>query len=304
MTPSLLNVTDCSANEIAEILDLAERPIAALGRPLEGQGVALIFEKPSNRTRQSMEIAVVQLGGHPVYTRGDEVGFDVREPVEDVARIMSGYHGLIAARVFDHSIVERLAVSASVPVVNMLSEYSHPLQGFADALTMRQRLGELGGKTVAWIGDYNNVARSLAEVCVLLGMHVRLGCPHGFDAEHAELERLTMLGTGSVEQFSRPKDAVEGANAVHTDTWVSMGQEAEKDQRRQAFEGFTVDEDLMSAADSQAVFMHCMPAYRGLEVAADVFDGPRSVAIQQGHNRLHASRGVLAFLLSHDRYSS
>ncbi len=298
MSRSLLNVADCSAIDVAAILDLAEQPIASLGRPLDGQGVALIFEKPSNRTRQSMEIAVVQLGGHPVYTRGDEVGFDVREPVEDVARIMSGYHGMIAARVFDHSIVERLAESASVPVVNMLSEYSHPLQGFADALTMRQCLGELVGKTVAWVGDYNNVARSLAEVSVLLGMHVRLGCPHGFDADDAEMERLTLLGTGLVEQFARPMNAVAGAHAVHTDTWVSMGQEAEKDRRRQAFEGFTVDEEMMSAADPEAVFMHCMPAYRGLEVAANVFDGPRSVVIQQGHNRLHAARGVLAHLLS------
>lgn len=298
MSRSLLNVADCSAIDVAAILDLAEQPIASLGRPLDGQGVALIFEKPSNRTRQSMEIAVVQLGGHPVYTRGDEVGFDVREPVEDVARIMSGYHGMIAARVFDHSIVERLAESAFVPVVNMLSEYSHPLQGFADALTMRQCLGELVGKTVAWVGDYNNVARSLAEVSVLLGMHVRLGCPHGFDADDAEMERLTLLGTGLVEQFARPMNAVDGAHAVHTDTWVSMGQEAEKNRRRQAFEGFTVDEKMMSAADPEAVFMHCMPAYRGLEVAANVFDGPRSVAIQQGHNRLHAARGVLAHLLS------
>ncbi len=298
MSRSLLNIADCSATDVAAILDLAEQPIASLGRPLDGQGVALIFEKPSNRTRQSMEIAVVQLGGHPVYTRGDEVGFDVREPVEDVAKIMSGYHGMIAARVSDHSIVERLAESASVPVVNMLSEYSHPLQGFADALTMRQCLGELVGKTVAWVGDYNNVARSLAEVSVLLGMHVRLGCPHGFDADDAEMERLTLLGTGLVEQFVRPMDAVDGAHAVHTDTWVSMGQEAEKDRRRQAFEGFTVDEEMMSAADPEAVFMHCMPAYRGLEVAANVFDGPRSVVIQQGHNRLHAARGVLAHLLS------
>ena len=298
MSRSLLNVADCSAIDVAAILDLAEQPIASLGRPLDGQGVALIFEKPSNRTRQSMEIAVVQLGGHPVYTRGDEVGFDVREPVEDVAKIMSGYHGMIAARVSDHSIVERLAESASVPVVNMLSEYSHPLQGFADALTMRQCLGELVGKTVAWVGDYNNVARSLAEVSVLLGMHVRLGCPRGFDADDAEMERLTLLGTGLVEQFARPMDAVDGAHAVHTDTWVSMGQEAEKDRRRQAFEGFTVDEEMMSAADPEAVFMHCMPAYRGLEVAANVFDGPRSVVIQQGHNRLHAARGVLAHLLS------
>lgn len=177
-----LDVTDLSIEELTTVLDLAQRPIASLGRPLEGQGAALIFEKPSNRTRHSTEMAVVQLGGHPIYTRGEEIGFDTREPVEDVARIMSGYHGLIAARVFEHSIVERLAASASVPVVNMLSEASHPLQALADVLTMREEFGDLVGRTVSYVGDYNNVSRSLAEASVMLGMNVRLGCPAGFDA--------------------------------------------------------------------------------------------------------------------------
>lgn len=295
---SLLDVPDMSADEVAAILDLAERPIASLGRPLDGQGVALIFEKPSNRTRHSMEMAVVQLGGHPVYTRGEEVGFDTREPVEDIAKIMSGYHGMIAARVFSHAVVERLAAAADVPVVNMLSDHSHPLQAYADALTMRQCLGGLDGKTVAYVGDYNNVARSLAEISALLGMHVRFGCPPGFAADDAELERILLLGAASVEQTARPHEAVVGAHAVHTDTWVSMGQEDDKEARRQAFEGFTVDDAMMSAADPAAVFMHCLPAYRGFEVTADVIDGPRSVAIQQGHNRLHSARAVLAFLTS------
>ncbi len=295
---SLLDVPDMSADEVAAILDLAERPIASLGRPLDGQGVALIFEKPSNRTRHSMEMAVVQLGGHPVYTRGEEVGFDTREPVEDIAKIMSGYHGMIAARVFSHAVVERLAAAADVPVVNMLSDHSHPLQAYADALTMRQCLGGLDGKTVAYVGDYNNVARSLAEISALLGMHVRFGCPPGFDADDAELERILLLGAASIEQTARPHEAVVGAHAVHTDTWVSMGQEDDKEARRQAFEGFTVDDAMMSAADPAAVFMHCLPAYRGFEVTADVIDGPRSVAIQQGHNRLHSARAVLAFLTS------
>lgn len=296
---SLLDVPDMSADEVAAILDLAERPIASLGRPLDGQGVALIFEKPSNRTRHSMEMAVVQLGGHPVYTRGEEVGFDTREPVEDIAKIMSGYHGMIAARVFSHAVVERLAAAADVPIVNMLSDHSHPLQAYADALTMRQCLGGLDGKTVAYVGDYNNVARSLAEISALLGMHVRFGCPPGFAADDAELERILLLGAASVEQTARPHEAVVGAHAVHTDTWVSMGQEDDKEARRQAFEGFTVDDAMMSAADPAAVFMHCLPAYRGFEVTADVIDGPRSVAIQQGHNRLHSARAVLAFLTSH-----
>ena len=245
-----------------------------------------------------MEMAVVQLGGHPVYTRGEEVGFDVREPVEDIARVMAGYHTVIAARVFEHSVVTRMAaVVPDTPIVNMLSDHSHPLQAFADALTMRQLLGDLAGKTVAYVGDYNNVARSLGEITAMLGMHLRFACPPGFAADEAELERFTLLGAASVDQVGRPAEAVTGAHAVHTDTWVSMGQEADKEARRRAFEGFTVDAEMMALADPQAVFMHCLPAYRGFEVTADVIDGPQSAVIQQAHNRLHAARAVLAFLL-------
>ena len=297
MARDLLDITDLSAAEVATILDLAQRPVEQLGRPLAGQGAALIFEKPSNRTRHSMEIAVVQLGGHPVYTRGEEVGFDVREPVEDVARILEGYHAVIAARVFEHSVVERLARAAAVPVVNMLSDRSHPLQALADALTMRQLLGDLDGRTVAWVGDYNNVARSLGEVCALSGMHLRFACPPGYDADDTELERLALLGAASVVRSGRVVEAVDGADAVHTDTWVSMGQEDDKQERMTAFESFTVDEDVMSKAAPGAIFMHCLPAYRGLEVTAGVIDGPQSAVFQQGHNRLHAARGALAFLL-------
>ena len=293
----LLDVTDFTPDEIRQILHLAQQPVESLGRPLDGLGAALIFEKPSNRTRHSMEMAVVQLGGHPVYTRGDEVGFDTREPVEDIARILEGYHALIAARVVDHLTVTRMAAVVDVPVVNMLSDHSHPLQALADALTMQQCLGDLAGRTVAYVGDFNNVARSLAEISSMLGMHVRLGCPHGFDAPLVELERFALLGAASVEQFHRAADAVDGAHAVHTDTWVSMGQEAEKHERVQRFEGYTVDADMMALADPDAVFMHCLPAYRGIEVTAEVIDGPRSVVFQQGHNRLHAARGALAFLV-------
>jgi ornithine carbamoyltransferase len=296
-TRHLLDVTDFTAHEVREILALAEQPIVTLDRPLAGEGVALIFEKPSNRTRHSMEMAVFQLGGHPVYTRGEEVGFDTREPVEDIARILEGYHAIIAARVFDHLTVTRMAAVVDIPVINMLSDHSHPLQAFADALTMQQCLGPLAGKTVAYVGDFNNVARSLAEISAMLGMHVRFACPHGFDAPLAELERFGLLGAASVEQSARPAEAVAGAHAVHTDTWVSMGQEEDKQRRIQQFEGYTVDADVMALADPSAVFMHCLPAYRGLEVSADVIDGPQSVVFRQGHNRLHAARGAMAFLL-------
>lgn len=297
MTRHLIDVADFAVDEITAMLDLAEMPLAELPRPLEGKGAALIFEKPSARTRHSMEMAVVQLGGHPVFTRGEEVGFDTREPVEDVARIMEGFHALIAARVFDHATVTRLASVSTVPVVNMLSDHSHPLQAFADALTMRQQLGDLDAKTVAYVGDYNNVARSLAEISARLGMHVRLACPLGCEADDAEIERLLLLGAASIEQGNRPIDMVVGADAVHTDTWVSMGEEADKAAKLQKFEGFTVDDDMMDAAGPGAIFMHCLPAYRGFEVTASVIDGPRSVVFQQGHNRMHAARGALAFLM-------
>ena len=294
MTRHLIDVVDFNAAEI-NTMDL---PVTLdQHQPLAGKGAALIFEKPSARTRHSMEMAVVQLGGHPVFTRGEEVGFDTRESVEDVARIMEGFHSVIAARVFSHSTVTRLAAVSSVPVVNMLSDHSHPLQAFADALTMRQNLGDLAGQTVAFVGDYNNVARSLAEISALLQMHVRLASPPGFEADDAELERILLLGAASVEQGSRPIDMVVGANAVHTDTWVSMGEEANKAEKLQKFEGFTVDDTMMAAAGANSIFMHCLPAYRGVEVSADVIDGPRSVVFQQGHNRMHAARGALAFLL-------
>ena len=297
MTRHLLEVTDLAAGEVRTVLDLAARPAAELGRPLEGLGVALIFEKPSARTRQSMEIAVVQLGGHPVYTRAEEIGIDVREPVEDVVRIFQGYHALLAARVFDHELLERMVSVATVPVVNMLSDRAHPLQALADALTMEQRLGPLAGRTVAWVGDYNNVARSLGEICALVGAHVRYACPVGYDPDPAEVDRLTVLGAASVIAGHRPEEAVAGADAVHADTWVSMGQEADRAARKQAFEGFTVDARLMAGAAPGAVFMHCLPAYRGLEVTADVIDGPQSAVVEQGHNRLPSARAALAFLL-------
>jgi ornithine carbamoyltransferase len=291
----LLDVTDLAPDEVELVLDIADRPVIELGRPLDGLGVALVFEKPSNRTRHSTEMAVVQLGGHPVYARGEEVGIDVREPAEDIARMLAGYHAVLAARVYDHGVLQRMAGVAGIPVVNMLSDRSHPLQALADALTMRQLLGALAGRTVAWIGDYNNVARSLGEIAALSRMHLRYACPPGFDAGAAELERLVLLGAASVAHFTRPADAACGADAVHTDTWVSMGQESDEQARVSAFEGFTVDESVMAAAADGALFMHCLPAHRGQEVTATVIDGPSSAVVRQGHNRLHATRAALAF---------
>ena len=292
-----LEVTDLTAAELGRVLDLATQSIKKLGAPLSGKGVALIFEKPSNRTRHSMEMAVVQLGGHPVYTRGEEIGFDDRETVEDVTQVLNGYHSILAARVFDHSTVQRMAAVATVPVVNMLSNIAHPLQTLADVLTMRQEFGDLAGKTVTYIGDFNNVARSLTQACAILGVHIRLGCPAGYDAATSELERLIELGAPSVEQYRDIKVAAAGAHAVHTDVWTSMGQEDESEQREVAFARFQVTTEVMAAADSSAIFMHCLPAHRGYEVEAAVIDGDSSRVIVQAHNRMHSARGLLAFLL-------
>lgn len=296
MTRHLLGIESLSVAELRHVLDLSVSETPIKQKPLAGKGVALIFEKPSNRTRHSMEMAVVALGGHPVYTRGEEVGFDTRESVEDIARIMAGYHGVLAARVFSHSVVERMAAVSSVPVVNMLSDMSHPLQALADIITMEEHCGPINGLTVAWIGDYNNVARSLGEAVCKLGGTYSLGCPDGYNASAAEIARLSAFG-GSVRQSINPIEAITGAHVVHTDTWISMGQEEESAARRVIFAPYCVDATLMAHAAPNAKFMHCMPAHRGEEVSAEVFDGPSSLVIQQGHHRLTAARGALAWVM-------
>jgi ornithine carbamoyltransferase len=292
MTRHLLEISSLTVDELNRIIELSTSPPQ---QTLSGKGVALIFEKPSNRTRQSMEMAVVALGGHPVYTRGEEVGFDVRESVEDITRIMSGYHAVLAARVFKHSVVERMVAVSSIPVINMLSDKSHPLQAVADIITMQEHCGPISGLTVAWVGDYNNVARSLGEAVCMLGGTFSLGCPSAYDADEDELERLAALG-GSVRQSADPIEAVVGAHVIHTDTWISMGQEEESASRRKIFAGYCVDAVLMSKAAKNAKFMHCMPAHRGEEVSAEIFDGSSSLVIEQGHHRLTAARGVLAWV--------
>lgn len=290
----LLDIAEHGTDGLRRMLELASTPPP--GMPLEGRGVALIFEKPSNRTRHSMEMAVVHLGGHPVYTRGEEVGFDVRETVEDATRILAGYHAVLAARVFSHSVVERMAAVSQVPVVNMLSDVAHPLQALADVITMQEKVGSLTGVRVAWVGDWNNVARSLAEAVCLLGGTVALACPEGYAAGDAELSRIGGLG-GRIEQHRDPRAAVAGAAFVHTDTWISMGQEDESAARRALFGPYMVDEQLMAATGTDAWFMHCMPAHRGEEVAAAVIDGPRSLVVAQGHHRLTGARGALAWVM-------
>jgi len=289
MTRHLLDCDDLSAGELADVLLLAEQ--ADPPPVLAGKGVALLFEKPSNRTRASMEMAVVQLGGHPVSIRPDEVGIDTREPAEDVARIWSSYCAVIGARVFDHDVLRRLAGAAAVPVVNLLSDAAHPCQALADLLTLRQVFGpDLSGRTVAYVGDGNNVCVSLITGGALAGLTVRVATPPGFEPPADVVARTGTLVT------TDPAEAVKDADAVYTDVWASMGQEDEATQRRQDFAGFQVDEALMAGAAPGAVFLHCLPAHRGEEVAASVVDGPQSVVWQQAANRLHAQRGLLLWL--------
>ncbi|HET9611027.1 MAG TPA: ornithine carbamoyltransferase [Acidimicrobiales bacterium] len=291
----VLEIDDLSPAELDAVLRRAAAPPGD-ERPLAGRTVALYFEKPSLRTRHSCEVAVVQLGGHPVTFRRDEVGSGEREPIADIARVLSGYHAALGARVHDHGLLDELAGASTIPVVNLLSDRGHPCQALADLLTMRQQLGDLAGATVAWVGDFNNVARSLSLGATMAGMKVRLACPPGYGPADDDLDRLRALG-GEPVVTHRPADAVAGAAAVHTDVWASMGQEAEAGERARAFEGFQVDDRLMAAAGPGAVFMHCLPAHRGEEVAATVVDGPQSVVFPQAHNRLHSMRGLLSWLI-------
>jgi len=304
----LLDVDDLTVEELGRVLTLAADPSPP--RVLEGRGMALVFEKPSNRTRNSMEMAVFQLGGHPVCIQAGEVGLDVRESVEDVTRTLASYHACIGARTFDHSTVERMAAEDLVPVVNMLSDSAHPLQALADVLTLQQEFSGpdatvwpsagpatwLAGRTVAYVGDGNNVFRSLALAAGMLGAEVRFAGPPGYRLSEVDRDRLATAGV-TISETDRPAEAVAGVDAVYTDVWTSMGQEEESARRFADFEAFQVDEALMEAAGPQALFLHCLPAHRGEEVSDGVVDGPASRVWPQAANRKHAARGLLAWLL-------
>ena len=296
MTRHLLEVDDLTATELLEVLDrcTADRP----AQVLEGRGAALIFEKPPNRTRNSTEMAVVELGGHPIYLKPDEVDIDGRESAEDVARTLSLYHSVIAARVFDHRVLVRMAGAVDIPVVNLLSDLSHPLQAIADLLTIRAEFGDVAGRSVAWVGDYSNVARSLAIASAMSGMEVRFACPLGYQPPPADLELFESHGAAGVRSETDPAGVVDGAHVIVTDAWYSMGQEAEASHRRPIFEPYRVDATLMDKAAADSIFLHCLPAHRGEEVTDEVLDGPRSRAWTEAANRLHAARGAIEWLVS------
>jgi ornithine carbamoyltransferase len=297
-----LEVDDLTAGELAEVLALAESPTPP--QVLAGKGAALVFEKPSARTRNSMEMATVQLGGHPVYIRPEEVGIDTRETAEDIVRTLSCYHSVVAGRVFEHAKLERMAALNVVPVINLLSDEAHPMQAIADVLTVRQLFGEVG-VSVAYIGDANNVWRSLALACAMLGIESRVCSPPGYAASEVDLDRVRAAAGGgaspdAVKVYDRPEAAVAGADVVYTDVWTSMGQEAETAERLKAFEGFAVDERLMSGASDRGIFLHCLPAHRGEEVTHEVMESTQSRVWQQAENRMHAARGLMAWLLAQD----
>jgi ornithine carbamoyltransferase len=241
-------------------------------------------------------MAIVQLGGHPVAMKRDEIDPGAREPWSDIAHVLGGYHAVMGARVFDHDDVEALAEPNALPVVNLLSDAAHPCQALADLLTMRQQLGPLAELTVCYVGDYNNVGRSLSLGAAMSGTSLRLACPPGFGPTDVDLDRLAALGCVPFVT-THPEEAAKNADAVHTDVWTSMGFEDEGEQRSRAFEGFQVDDRVMEAADPQGIFMHCLPVHRGDEAAASVVDGPRSRIFEQAHNRMHSFRGLLSWLV-------
>lgn len=298
MTRHLLDVNDLSRDELQAVLDLASDEYPP--RVLAGKGVALVFQKPSSRTRNSCEVAVFQLGGHPVTMRDEEVGIDRRESAEDVARTLAQYHAAIGARVMDHEVLVRMAAVSAVPVINLLSDRAHPLQAIADVLTLRSHWGgELGGRRVAWVGDANNVARSLALACALAGVEeIAVASPAGYGLDDASASAIGALGA-KLTQTAQAAEAVQGADAVFTDVWVSMGQEAEAMERAQVFRPFQVNEELMALAAPGAVFLHCLPAQRGQEVTSGVIDGPASLVWPEAANRLRAVRGLLSLLFGH-----
>ena len=302
-----LSITDISPDETRRLLGRAQELKAAppgREKPLAGKRVALLFEKPSLRTRVSFQIGIAELGGFSLYMGQDEVGLGRREPVSDVARVLSGYVDCIVARVNSHESLVGLARYGDVPVVNALSDVEHPCQTMADLLTIAETHGRTDGLNLAYIGDGNNVARSLCLGAPAVGMNFSIAAPHGYQLEEPVFADASERGSRAdggprptVHPLVRPSDAVIEAHVVYTDVWTSMGDEAETEERLRAFQGYTVDDALMKQAAPGACFMHDMPAHYGEEVPPGMLEHPQSVAYQQAHNRLHAQKAVLEFLL-------
>ena len=295
-----LSIADLTPDEVEQMVTRAGRLKAGeTSRPLEGKTIALLFEKPSLRTRVSFEVGVRQLGGDCIYLSRDDVGLGVREPETDVAGVLERWVDGIVARVFSHRSLELLARRASIPVVNALSDLEHPCQALGDLLTIRQHKARLTGVGVAFIGDGSNVASSLALACSSVGADFVLASPAGYRVPGSvweEASRRASRHESKVEWTDNAREAASGADVLYTDVWTSMGQEAESAERLRAFEGYRVDEDLFEAAAPDAVFMHDMPAHRGEEVSETMLDHARSVVFDQAENRLHAQKAILESL--------
>ena len=304
MKKDFLAIADYSPDEIQAMLDLAvdlKKELKGGGnRPiLKGKVLGMIFQKPSLRTRVSFDMAMRQLGGDALYLSPNEIGLGQRESVADVARVLAGYVDVLMARVFDHQHILELAKWSDVPVVNGLSDYNHPCQGMADVLTIQEKFGKAKGLNVTFIGDGNNVAVSLLHACAKLGWNFTLASPQDYDLvpEAVELGRTFAAQSGSQIRLLRdPHEAVRGAQVIYTDTWTSMGQEAEAKKRELVFPPYQVNAGLVAEADPQAIVMHCLPAHRGQEITDEVADGPHSVLFPQAHNRMHAQKAILATL--------
>jgi ornithine carbamoyltransferase len=293
-----LNIRDFSAEETFALFALAERMRSGAyeGRPLQGKALAMIFMKSSTRTRVSFEVGATQLGGTAHFLSPRDVQIGRGEPIEDTARVLDRYTHGIMIRTYAHADAVAMAAFAGVPVINGLTDLSHPCQVLADVLTMRQHLGEIRGRTVAWIGDGNNMANSWIEAAAHLGFSLRLACPEGYDPDTGFLEAARAEG-GDVTLLRDPAEAASGAHVVTTDVWASMGQEGEQTLREGAFAGYQVDELMMGRAAKDAIFLHCLPAHRGEEVAASVIDGPQSVVWDEAENRLHIQKAIMAVLM-------
>ena len=300
-----LAVSDLSSGEVQELLDLAiqlkKEYLDGGNRPLfKGKVLGMIFQKPSLRTRVSFDMAMRHMGGDALYLSPAEIGLGQREAIADVARVLSGYVQAIMARVFAHADIVDLARWCSVPVVNGLSDYNHPCQAMADALTIQERFGKGKGLNLAYVGDGNNVAVSLMHVSAKLGWNFAIACPEGYDLTPGavKIAQSTASESGSKLRFLRnPHDAVHAANVIYTDTWTSMGQEEETAKRENVFPPYQVNSELVSEAAADAIVMHCLPAHRNHELTDDVADGPKSMIFPQAHNRLHAQKAILARLL-------
>jgi ornithine carbamoyltransferase len=302
MKRDLLSFSDLTRSDADRLFDVAARLKADLraGRPhqeLAQRTLALIFHKPSLRTRLSFEVAMTQLGGSSIFITEREIGMGTRESVEDVSRVLSGYVDGIMIRTFDHDLTVGLARHAAIPVINGLTDWLHPCQILADLFTARERGMNLDRITLAYIGDGNNVANSWLEAAMLYGLEVRIACPEGYEPDPKLVGRVSQSGRGRVKVLRSPEEAAEGANVLYADVWASMGQEAEREKRLPIFRGYQINAALLSRAASNAIVMHCLPAHRGEEITDEVIEGPRSVVFAEAENRMHLQKAVLFELM-------